>query len=58
MVGACKVGDFRRSHHVLSLDSNCSTLRKVENSEEDSKNEMKYVWNELKPLEYLYGGGR
>jgi hypothetical protein len=37
----------------VGLDFNCSTLRRVENSEEESRNKIKYVWNELKPLEYL-----
>jgi hypothetical protein len=32
-----------------SPDSNCSTLCRVEKSEEESGNGMKYVWNELKP---------
>jgi hypothetical protein len=37
----------------VSLDFNCATLRRVENGEEESRNKVKYVWNELKPLKYL-----
>jgi hypothetical protein len=41
-----------------SRDSNCLTWYRVEKSEEESGNEIKYVWNELKPCwGYLYGGG-
>jgi hypothetical protein len=34
-------------------DSNCSTLRRVEKSKEESENEIKYVWNEVKRWGYL-----
>jgi hypothetical protein len=39
------------------LDFNCLTLRRVEKSEEESENMMKYVWNELKTCGYLIDGG-
>jgi hypothetical protein len=37
----------------VSPDFNYSTLCRVENGEEESRNKIKYVWNELKPLGYL-----
>jgi hypothetical protein len=33
----------------VNQDSNCLTWCKMEKSEEESENEIKYVWNELKP---------
>jgi hypothetical protein len=33
----------------VRLDSNYSILRRVKKSGEEGKNEIKYVWNELKP---------
>jgi hypothetical protein len=36
-----------------SMDSNCSTLRSVEKSEEENENRIKYIRNELKPWGYL-----
>jgi hypothetical protein len=36
-----------------SLDSNCSTWCRVEKGEQESGNEMKYMWNELKSWGYL-----
>jgi hypothetical protein len=41
----------------ISLDSNCSTLHRVEKSVKEIENEMKCVLNELKSWGYLYGGG-
>jgi hypothetical protein len=52
MGGACEVRVFRRSHHIYKSDSNYLTRRRVEKSE----NEIKYVWNELKPLGAGAGG--
>jgi hypothetical protein len=34
-----------------SRDSNRSIWRRVYKSKEESENEMKYVWNEVKPWE-------
>jgi hypothetical protein len=43
-----KSGCLEGQTMFVSRDSNCSTWRRVEKSEEESENEMKYVWNELK----------
>jgi uncharacterized protein (UPF0335 family) len=57
MRGAYEVRLFRKVTHVLSLDSNCSTLHRVEKSVKEIENEMKCVLNELKSWGYLYVGG-
>jgi hypothetical protein len=36
------------NYSFASLNSNYLTLRRVEKTEEESKNRIKYVWNELK----------
>jgi hypothetical protein len=33
---------------LQSSDFNCWTLRRVEKTDEESENKIKYVWNELK----------